>query len=79
MTHFSTPQDTNFPYVLVCSTVGTIISLAAVWISAAYTYAPAMVRGLARRLSTCRFATELRHEFDAVVEQPLPGPRRYWR
>jgi hypothetical protein len=29
--------DNSFPYVLLCSTVGTIISLAAVWIA----YAPA--------------------------------------
>ena len=28
MTRFSTPQDRSFPYVLVCSTLGTIISLA---------------------------------------------------
>ena len=35
MTHFSTPQDSSFPYVLVCSTLGTIVSLAAVWLTTA--------------------------------------------
>jgi hypothetical protein len=41
--HDLTPQANRFPYVLVCSTLGTIISLAAVWIATAYTYAPAIV------------------------------------
>lgn len=27
--------DTSFPYVLVCSTFGTILSLASVWIATA--------------------------------------------
>jgi hypothetical protein len=36
-------QDNSFPYVLLGSTLGCILSLAAVWISAAYTYAPAVV------------------------------------
>ena len=36
-------QDNSFPYVLLCSTVGVTLSLAAVWLSTAYTYAPAMV------------------------------------
>ena len=40
MTRFSTPQDRSFPYVLVCSTLGTIISLAAVWIMTAASFAP---------------------------------------
>ena len=35
MTYFSTPQDSSFPYVLVCSTLGTIVSLAAVWLTTA--------------------------------------------
>lgn len=34
-------QDNTFPYVLLCSTAGAIVSLAAVWISTVYTYAPA--------------------------------------
>jgi hypothetical protein len=32
MTHFSTPQDLSFPYVLVCSTLGILVSLASVWL-----------------------------------------------
>ena len=35
---FSTDQ--SFPYVLVCSTLGTIISLAAAWLLAAHSLAP---------------------------------------
>jgi hypothetical protein len=34
MTHLST-QDSSFPYVLVCSTLGTIVSLAMVWLTTA--------------------------------------------
>ena len=34
MTQFST-QDNSFPYVLVCSTLGTILSLASVWLTTA--------------------------------------------
>jgi hypothetical protein len=33
-------SDRSFPYVLICSTFGTILSLAAVWLSAAATYSP---------------------------------------
>jgi hypothetical protein len=32
--------DTKFPYVLVCSTFGVIVSLASVWLVTALTYAP---------------------------------------
>jgi hypothetical protein len=35
--------DNSFPYVLICSTLGTIVSLASVWIVTAQTYAPALV------------------------------------
>jgi hypothetical protein len=34
--------DNSFPYVLVCSTFGTIISLAFVWIATARLFAPAL-------------------------------------
>jgi hypothetical protein len=43
MTHLSTPADSSFPYVLVCSTFGTLISLASVWIFTAMSFAPVMV------------------------------------
>jgi hypothetical protein len=33
MTHFSSPQDSSFPYVLVSSTLATIVSLASVWLA----------------------------------------------
>ena len=33
-------QDRSFPYVLVCSTLATIVSLASVWIATAISYAP---------------------------------------
>jgi hypothetical protein len=36
-------SDRTFPYVLICSTFGAILSLAAVWISAAATYTPGLV------------------------------------
>ena len=42
MTQFSTQQDRSFPYVLVCSTLGTLVSLASVWIFAAMSLAPTM-------------------------------------
>ena len=35
--------DISFPYVLVRSTLGTVISLAAVWITTAVAYAPGLV------------------------------------
>ena len=35
--------DNSFPYVLVCSTFGTIISLAFVWIATAQSFAPVLV------------------------------------
>jgi hypothetical protein len=38
-------QDNSFPYVLLCSTLGTILSLAAVWISTTYMSAPALIGG----------------------------------
>ena len=34
---------TKFPYVLVCSTFGAIVSLASVWLVTALTYAPVVV------------------------------------
>jgi hypothetical protein len=33
-------DNNSFPYVLLCSTIGTIVSPAAVWISTAVAYAP---------------------------------------
>jgi hypothetical protein len=42
MTHRSIP-DTSFPYVLICSTFGAIVSLASVWLVTALTYAPVVV------------------------------------
>ncbi len=42
-TQYKVPQfstDQSFPYVLLCSTVGTIISLAAAWLIAAHSLAP---------------------------------------
>jgi hypothetical protein len=33
-------SNPSFPYVLVCSTFGTIVSLAAVWISTAVAFTP---------------------------------------
>jgi hypothetical protein len=36
-------SDHPFPYVLVCSTFGTIVSLAVVWIVTAHSVAKAMV------------------------------------
>lgn len=35
--------DTKFPYVLVCSTFGAIVSLASVWLVTSITYAPTLV------------------------------------
>ena len=35
--------DHAFPYVLLCSTIGTLVSLASVWIMTAHSYAPVMV------------------------------------
>ena len=43
MTHSTNSQDRSFPYVLVCSTLATIVSLASVWITTAASYAPTMV------------------------------------
>jgi hypothetical protein len=40
MTQFSTQQDGSFPYVLLYSTFGTILSLAATLIVAAHSFAP---------------------------------------
>lgn len=33
-------QDSSFPYVLVYSTLSTVIALASVWISTAISFAP---------------------------------------
>ena len=35
--------DTKCPYVLVCSTFGAIVSLAAVWLVTSIAYAPTLV------------------------------------
>ena len=35
--------DTKFPYVLVCSTFGAIVSLASVWLVTAHSFTQAMV------------------------------------
>lgn len=35
--------DTKFPYVLVCSTFGAIVSLASVWLVTAIICAPSIV------------------------------------
>jgi hypothetical protein len=34
--------DRTYPYVLACSTFGTIISLATVWLSTAASFSPAI-------------------------------------
>ena len=36
-------SDRSFPYVLVCSMLGTVVSLASVWIVTAHSVAQAMV------------------------------------
>ena len=36
-------SDRSFPYVLLCSTLGTVVSLASVWIVTAHSVAQAMV------------------------------------
>ncbi len=36
-------SDRSFPYVLVCSMLGTVVSLASVWIVTAHSFAQAMV------------------------------------
>ena len=43
MTQSTDNQDRSFPYVLVCSTLATVVSLASVWIATAISYAPTMV------------------------------------
>jgi len=35
-------SDRSFPYVLICSIFGTVISLGSVWISTAVAFAPAV-------------------------------------
>lgn len=40
MTSFT---DNSFPYVLICSTFATVVSLASVWIVTAQSCAPALV------------------------------------
>ena len=42
MPYSSPPQDSSFPYVLVCSILVTVVSLAGVWIFAAMSFAPVM-------------------------------------
>ena len=36
-------SDRSFPYVLLCSTLGTVVSLASVWIVTAHSFAQALV------------------------------------
>ena len=36
-------SDRSFPYVLVCSMLGTVVSLASVWIVTVHSFALAMV------------------------------------
>ncbi len=36
------PTDKSFPYVLVCSTFATIISLASVWMATANSFTPVL-------------------------------------
>ena len=36
-------SDRSFPYVLVCSMLGTVVSLASVWIVTAHSYATTLV------------------------------------
>ena len=43
MTQSTNNQDRSFPYVLMCSTLATVVSLASVWIATAVSYAPVMV------------------------------------
>lgn len=35
--------DNSFPYVLICSTFATVVSLASVWIVTAQSFAPALI------------------------------------
>jgi hypothetical protein len=35
--------DNSFPHVLVCSTLGTVVSLAFVWITTVHSFASAIV------------------------------------
>jgi hypothetical protein len=51
MTQFSTPQDNSSPYVLVCSTLGILVSLASVWIFTAMSLAPSLSEFVPGRLS----------------------------
>ena len=34
------PSDNRFPYVLLCSTLGTIVSFASVWIETYHAFVP---------------------------------------
>jgi len=34
------PNDNRFPYVLLCSILGTIVSLASVWLETCHAFAP---------------------------------------
>jgi hypothetical protein len=40
---YTTDTENSFPYVLLCSLFGTLVSLAGVWICTAVVYAPAVV------------------------------------
>jgi len=33
-------SDRSFPYVLICSTLGTVVSLGSVWVSTAIAFSP---------------------------------------
>ena len=35
--------DNSFPYVLVCSTLGTVLSLASTWLVTAVSFSPMVV------------------------------------
>jgi hypothetical protein len=38
----TTTTDNSFPYVLICSTFGTIVSLASVWIATIQSFSPVL-------------------------------------
>jgi hypothetical protein len=40
ITSMTDHNDNRFPYVLLCSTLGTVVSLASVWFAIYQTFAP---------------------------------------
>ena len=40
ITPMTSSTDNSFPYVLLCSTLGTIVNLASVWLYTSVTFAP---------------------------------------